>query len=897
VVVDRPVDQRLATALREARAAGVLTLTSAPSPAEVPVAVEASFRLVGETGDAGLLSRKGLDDQPVESVDRLARSAAERLARDLAGLVPPDASSALPPSVRLLDLPAPGLQLDEAGATGGRWVHARDRLQAVLGSTADGPVTIDLCRDGPHALVAGTTGSGKSELLQTLIASLALAHSPARCSFLLVDYKGGAAFAEAATLPHTVGMVTDLDGQATARALRSLTAELTRREAILAAHRVADLADLPDDVELARLVIVVDEFATLADELPAFVPGLVGIAQRGRSLGVHLVLATQRPGGVVSPEIRANCSLRICLRTTDAADSRDVLGTPSAAHLPVGSPGRAYLRVGNAAPTLLQVARVASTGRPSTGVPPEVRRWAWPAPTVAPAQVAAGDTDLARTVRAVAEHARSTGTPPPHRPWQPPLPDRLEVADLAETPATGDRPATRLRLGLVDLPDSQSRRPLELDLAEGGTWLAVGGPRSGRTTLLRSVLREAVTQLAPDDLHVHVIESHGGSLATEVAALPHGGTVIDGDDRWRTLRLVARLCDEIAARRATGDVGTLPRILVLVDGVEQLSTVVEEADPGSGSAMLTRLLRDGGAAGVTCVVTADRAIPGGRLAGLAGQRLVLPLADRADYAVAGVPPRAVPERRPPGRALLGEDTLECQLALPRSSWQPRNGPVRSGRAPLRIPELPADPVLLRTANEPIDSAHLRLDVGPGGDEGRTQTVDLTRTGGLLVAGPPGSGRTDALAAFARDLHDHGVPLLRLGYRSDWIRPSDQATVRAWLTELGDRPGAVLADDVGSPAEFAALGALTPAAGVGSRVVLLAAGQPAQLATHFQGPVAVLRRARSGLLLSPGPGDADLLGVRLPRTPVPVRPGSGWLVGSGTAVRVQVARRRSREPAG
>ena len=117
---------------------------------------------------------------------------------------------------------------------------------ATLGRTAQGPVQVDLCRQGPHALVAGTTGSGKSELLQTLIAGLALNHPPERCSFLLVDYKGGAAFAEAATLPHTVGLVTDLDGQTTERALRSLTAELTRREAILAAHRVADIAALPE---------------------------------------------------------------------------------------------------------------------------------------------------------------------------------------------------------------------------------------------------------------------------------------------------------------------------------------------------------------------------------------------------------------------------------------------------------------------------------------------------------------------------------------------------------------------------------------------------------------------------------------------------------------------------
>jgi S-DNA-T family DNA segregation ATPase FtsK/SpoIIIE len=901
VIVDRPLDPRLATVLRTARDVGVLTLSSGASLPDAPVGVAASLHLTGETGDAGVLCRTGLADAPVTAVDRLSLPVAARFARDLAGLAPAATAHALPRSVRLLDLPTPGLRLDDAGRTAGGWSPARDRLLTVLGRTADGPVEIDLCRSGPHALVAGTTGSGKSELLQTLIASLALNHPPDRCSLLLVDYKGGAAFAEAAALPHTVGVVTDLDGQTTARALRSLTAELARREAVLAAHQVADIVDLPGDVDLARLVIVVDEFATLAEELPGFVPGLVSIAQRGRSLGVHLVLATQRPGGVVSPEIRANCSLRICLRTTDEAESRDVLGTPSAAHLPVDLPGRAYLRTGSAAPTLLQVARVATSGPPPAEAGPDVRRWAWPAPASAPPEIPARDSDLARLTQALVRQAQSTRTRSPHRPWRPPLPDRIGVADLPGAP----RSATRLRLGIVDLPDSQSQRALDLDLADGGTWLAVGGPRSGRSTLLRTVLREAVAQLGPDDLHVHVIESTGGPLGGEAAGLPHTGTVISGEDRLRTVRLVERLAAEIAERRAVGSAGAPPRILLLVDGLEELTAVIDEAEPGSGGATLTRLLRDGGAAGLTCVVTADRAVPGGRLAAVARQRLVLPLADRADYAVAGVPPSAVPTHRPPGRALVGEDPLECQLAVPRPLGSVVTTPTGSAPRPLRIPELAADPDLGAWPAPPVHAAAhppLLLAVGPGGDEGEPLVVDLSRTGGLLVAGPPGSGPSAALDAFARDLHGRGTPLLRLGRRPsspgpeelavEWAAPSDEAAVHAWLSGLDGRPGVLVADDLGAPAEVGVLTALASAAG--GPVVLLAAAQAAQLAAYYQGPVAALRRARTGLLLCPGPGDADLLGVRLPRTPVPVRPGSGWLVTGGTVARVQVARRRGRE---
>jgi S-DNA-T family DNA segregation ATPase FtsK/SpoIIIE len=925
VVVDRPLDARLAAALRGAVDARILTLAAADSMADLPVTVDAALRLSGETGDVGVLSRQAVADQGSVVVDRLPRSVAAQFARDLAALSAAISDESLPRRVRLLDLPGAGLRLGEDGAATGSWSRSRDRLVATVGRTAEGPVEIDLCRQGPHALVAGTTGSGKSELLQTLIAGLALNHPPDRCSFLLVDYKGGAAFAEAAALPHTVGLVTDLDGQTTARALRSLGAELTRREAILAMHRVSDIAALPDEVDLARLVIVVDEFATLADELPSFVPGLVSIAQRGRSLGVHLVLATQRPGGVVSPEIRANCTLRICLRTTDETDSRDVLGTTDAAFLPVDLPGRAYLRVGSGAPVALQVARVASSASRVPDPGPEIRRWAWPYRAVAPPGPAASgqETDLALLCRAVARRTETDGVTSPHRPWRPPLAERIPAESLDEpadrNPRASDdvdhasppgaRRSTRLRIGLVDRPDGQTQEPLELDLADGGTWLAVGGPRSGRTTLLRSVLSESVRRLGPADLHVHVLEAGSGALGAEAAALPHTGTTVGGGDGLRTVRLVDRLAQEVAARRAAATPGAgRPLILLLVDGAEAICTVLDDADPGRGSAHLLRLARDGAAVGRTCILTADRAVPGGRLAAVAGQRLVLPLPDRADYAVAGVPARAVPGHRPPGRALLGEEALECQLALPRplehraaDEWFP---------LPLRIADLPSGPLLdvphglrSRVLPAPGTPGSLPLPIGLGGDAGDVLEVDLLRTGGLLVTGPPGSGRSTALDAFSAHLQAVGVAVLRLGTAPAgpsvdtdlvWLDPVDGTGMAAWVAELAGRPGVVVADDVGAPAEFPALGRL-PALGSRGGVALLAAAAPGQLSGHYQGAVASLRRGRSGLLLCPGPGDAELLAIRLPRTPLPVRPGSGWLITGVGMERVQVARRRAPVP--
>ena len=273
-----------------------------------------------------------------------------------------------------------------------------------------------------------------------------------------------------------------------------------------------------------------------------------------------------------------------------------------------------------------------------------------------------------------------------------------------------------------------------------GTWLAVGGPRSGRTTLLRTVLGEAVHRFGPDELHVHVIESGGGSLAADAAVLPHAGTTVAGEDALRTVRLIDRLGREVAARRAGPAPGRHPLILLLVDGVEALSTVLDDADPARGSAGLLRLLRDGAAVGLTCVATADRAVPGGRLAAAARQRLVLPLPDRADYAGRGHPCRGrYPSDAWPGGLCSARTRWSASWRSPGlSTASPLDSTRASARPfppPVRITELPSEPVLALPTLPVAPPGLLALPIGPGGDEGDPLVVDLLRTGGLLVVGP------------------------------------------------------------------------------------------------------------------------------------------------------------------
>lgn len=321
-------------------------------------------------------------------------------------------------------------------------------LSAAVGRDADGVVHLDLDRDGPHALVAGTTGSGKSELLVSWVLALARAHSPRDLGFLLIDFKGGAAFAPLRDLPHVVGMVTDLDPSSAARAVSSLRAELRRREEQLALHGVRSVAELPGGA-LSRLVIVVDEFAALVALDAGLQAVFSDLAARGRSLGLHLVVCTQRPAGIVRESVLANVTLRICLRVLDAADSVAVVGHPGAAALSVDARGRGVLADGRRTRTV-QFALADPTDASEVG-----ERWA--------------------------------GHPPAEgRPWVDPLPARLMRSELAGLFPADARGAAAL-VGAIDRPERQRRDPLTVDPWAEGALLVLGATGSGRTTALDAI--------------------------------------------------------------------------------------------------------------------------------------------------------------------------------------------------------------------------------------------------------------------------------------------------------------------------------------------------------------------------------------------------------------------------
>lgn len=361
------------------------------------------------------------------------------------------------------------------------------------------PLHLDLRTQGPHALVGGTTGAGKSEFLQTWVLAMAAAHSPQRVTFLFVDYKGGAAFAECVSLPHSVGLVTDLSPHLVQRALRSLNAELRYREHLLNRTRAKDLLEMErrDDPETPpSLVIVVDEFAALVQEVPEFVDGVVNIAQRGRSLGLHLILATQRPAGVIKGNLRANTNLRVALRMADADDSNDVAGTPIAGTFDPSVPGRGLAKTGPGRLSLFQTGYVGGITTGERRIAPvdvcdltfgSSDPWddpwdddfeAKPDETPFPSD----GTDIGRVVATLRQASDQAGLEKPRRPW---LPELADLYDLAALPTR--RLDSELVFGVIDKPDAQEQGVVAFRTDVEGSMAVFGAGGSGKSTLLRSL--------------------------------------------------------------------------------------------------------------------------------------------------------------------------------------------------------------------------------------------------------------------------------------------------------------------------------------------------------------------------------------------------------------------------
>ncbi len=871
----------------------------------------------------------------------LSPGRARGCARDLARFDDPEltvAGAGLPVGVRLLPL----LELERTGneidvdAVRKRWRAAGPDPGAIapLGVTENGLFVLDLVRDGAHGLIGGTTGSGKSELLRSLVAGLAVHADAEHLTFVLVDYKGGAAFDVCARLPHVVGLVTDLDEQLGERALRALEAELHSREHTLRAAGADSLADylalgLPDP--LPRLVVVIDEFATLAKELPDFVASLVGIAQRGRTLGVHLLLATQRPSGAVNDNIKANTNLRIALRVQDGADSSDVIGTPAAAQIGRDRPGRAYVRLGPGEVVPIQTALVtcvsdAGADEPVSAAPfgfgprsraarsagtrsvrtgrsggirtgegrAEDRRTADEG-TGGGARAARARTDLARLVDAlVAAHA-AEGFPPPRRPWPEPLPGMLDLAGLV---ARGPDPEVAV-VALADDPAGQAQHPVGWELSKGGL-LLLGVPGSGTTTALLSLALSLAARRPPDALELYALDFGVGDLAV-LEALPHTGAVVQAPDRERQVRLLRRLRSELDRRRGLPRGTALTRTVVLLDNLAAMRAAYDDVEGLELMDLLARVHADGPEVGITLAITADRpAVVPLPIASVTTQKWLFRLADAFDYSAVGLSRTDVPAPVP-GRAVLLPSRLQAQLGLPAAGlvaevaarWV---GSPQRARPVAVLPARVSSADLGRGAHR--DGEAWRVPVGIAEADLSVAELALYEGDCALVTGPARSGKSGVLWSLAEVLRAGGLYVVASGGRRSplagcpalhrWVPASQVGTVAAELRRPATPTVLLLDDAEGFDDDDSALAALVTAPGPALHVV--AAGRSDTLRTLYAHWTTKVRRSKTGLLLRPSVDlDGDLLGATLPRrAPVALTTARGYLVADGGVALVQAA---------
>ncbi|MFY1635102.1 type VII secretion protein EccCa [Solwaraspora sp. WMMB335] len=700
----------------------------------------------------------------------------------------------------------------------------RDRLRVPLGLTPDGtPVELDLKESaqdgmGPHGLLIGATGSGKSELLRTLVLALAATHSSETLNFVLIDFKGGATFTKLDKLPHTSAVITNLSDELPLvdRMTDAINGELVRRQELLRSagnyasqrdYEKARAAGAPLE-PLPSLLIICDEFSELLTAKPDFIDMFVQIGRVGRSLSVHLLLASQRLEEGRLRGLDTHLSYRIGLRTFSAMESRVVLGATDAYELP-RSPGHGYLRFGTEPLVRFRAAYVSGTYRSKTAE-----------------AVAAGDGDervqeyttqyvaprLATQARPVAPEptdavgeslldilvSRLTGRgKPAHQVWLPPLGDPMTLdqllSPLAADPQRGLTAANpalhgelRAAVGVIDKPFEQRRDVLWLELAgSAGHAVVVGGPQSGKSTLLRTVVCALALTHTPREVQIYCLDLGSGALTT-LRDLPHVGGVATRLDSGQVRRTIAELQllmtqrERRFAERGIDSMGTYRRerrhgghtddpfgdVFLVVDGWSTIRAEFEDLEPA-----INDMANRGLSFGVHLVVTAARWMdlrPAVR--DVFGTRLELRLADASDSNLNRRAAMNVPEKVP-GRGIT-PDGMQFLAALPRADSEADAGTLADGGrrfvtdVAAAWPGPGAPPVRLLPAVVPYesipDTGRPGLPIGIAEVDLQPVHLDFAADPHFLLFGDGESGKSSFLRALARGVVDrHDLTQARL----------------------------------------------------------------------------------------------------------------------------------------
>ena len=555
---------------------------------------------------------------------------------------------------------------------------------------------------GPHGLIAGTTGSGKSELIQSYILSLAVNYHPYEVAFLLIDYKGGGMANLFADLPHVVGTITNLDGNQANRALVSIQAELKKRQRIFAENEVNHINQYMKLFKegkvkepLPHLLIISDEFAELKANQPDFMEELVSTARIGRSLGVKLILATQKPSGVVNDQIWSNSKFKIALKVQDVADSREVIKTPDAAE--ITQTGRAYLQVGNN-----EIYELFQSAWSGADYNPEGRNHVQRSTTVYEItdsgqyqainkdlsgldnkkETKAIPTELDAVVDRANELFNSLRIPKVSSPWLPPLKEKIFAKDVQSTNFKDywghSDELQPILVGYQDIPERQEQSPLYFNMEQRGHILLVSSPGFGKSTFLQNFATDVIRKHTPEQVHFYLYD-FGTSGLISISDFPHIADYFSLDETEKIIKSLRFLNREIKTRkralsqaRATNltqynqlSDESFPTIFIEIDGFD---SVMDAPFVDAFYDTLNVIARDGASLGIYLVVTLSR-LNAMRLQLQSNfkTKISLFLFDNSD--LSGVVGRSnIPLDEIKGRAIAKfDDIVQFQVMLPYSS--------------------------------------------------------------------------------------------------------------------------------------------------------------------------------------------------------------------------------------
>ncbi len=886
---------------------------------------------VSDTADRAVFQSRHHPRTEDVIVPEIPAHRSEQSARRLAALRPMrhEEQSALGGTVHLVDLleelpsPVSGEHLVR------RWSSMSPHTAVLVGTASDVPMVVDLVRDGPHGLVGGTSGSGKTEFLKTLLVSLCLNNHPDDLSIVIVDFKGGVDHDAVRPLPHVVDVSTNLDIEQFRRTIVMLKAESRRRQDLLASAGASNLDSYrmarrrrPELPALPRLIVVVDEFG----ELLASEGGreqlreLESITRIGRALGLNLLLVTQNFEGALPAQIDANAGLRICLRVGKPAHSKAVLNSGIAATIPDRFVGRAYARFHGRDLIEFQTARVAGRRRDLAAADADIdvrivpfETLSAPAPDRRPEDVPVEETDMFTLVGAIREAASASGWTRSAVPWPTALPDSVSVSSLVSRQCDDGVP-----VAVMDLPEEQRRRISSISDRDEQVAF-IGGPNAPMPEVLAAYATSLALLHSADDVHVYGIDLLGRGLAP-LEALPHcGGMAIRNEAL--ALRIVRHLID-VAAERKVAMAGTgssniwehgaitgelPPHVVLLVSGTDRLLMSTE----GAASNLLgplTTLINEAVGVRIQIVLAGLPRIVTNRLGMNIERRFVFQLADANEYAIVGASKPLGLQLSQSRRAIDVPTKRIIQFAQLAAPGSPEGAVIqqlaeRLPAARTRPPRPFADVSWPQPWEQaPIDRltppGHLLspLPVAIDTQTGEWAWVDAVDDGPVFaVAGPPKSGRSTSMAAMANLASRSGwavlnVTLSRRSPLATWDDPAISRHVApddlAAALEARDGNVLVLLDDLQRLTSYEPLDA---ALSHRDRVLLVVSGPPDFLGSRL-GMLRNFPVAGAGLLLAPsGSLDGSAVGLRrlTPEMVANPRPGRGILAVAGEPSDVQV----------